>query len=104
MEKYKDHWEVGRYMCSSCGQPLFSSDAKFNSGTVWPSFRKAEEGAISTQSDHSLGMTRTELLCSRCQQHLGHVFDDGKLCGDTHPEAGSRFCILSDALEFNDES
>ena len=104
MEKYKDHWQKGRYKCSNCGQSLFDSESKFNSGTPWASFRKAAAGAINTQPDHSHGMVRTELLCSQCQQHLGHVFDDGQLCGDTHPEAGQRFCILSEALEFEHES
>ena len=56
--------------------------------------------ALATKADHSAGMDRIELLCKKCKQHLGHVFDDGKVCGDTHPEAGERYCILSDALQF----
>lgn len=88
------------YKCSKCGAQLFQSDAKFKSGAIWPSFRKAVPGAIKTRPDNSLGMKRTEILCARCGQHLGHVFDDGKECGDTHPEAGKRFCVLSDSLEF----
>jgi len=100
-EIYKDHWEKGAYKCSKCGSILFSSDAKFDSGTIWPSFRKAEKDAVSMEPDYSLGMARTELLCEKCKQHLGHVFADGRLCGDKHPEAGKRFCILSDALKFD---
>lgn len=99
-EHYTDFWEVGAYHCAQCGHPLFESETKFKSGTQWPSFRKVMPGATATQSDHSLGMERTELLCANCRQHLGHVFDDGKSSGDTHPEAGKRYCILSDALDF----
>lgn len=99
-EVYKNHWESGLYHCAQCGNPLFDSEAKFNSGTAWPSFRKAVEQGVSTQPDNSHGMQRVELLCGKCHLHLGHVFDDGKYCGDTHPEAGERYCILSEALQF----
>jgi peptide-methionine (R)-S-oxide reductase len=99
-EVYKEHWEQGRYHCAKCGHPLFDSSAKFRSGTAWPSFRKAEADAVATQPDNSFGMERTELLCKACGLHLGHVFDDGRYCGDTHPEAGERYCILSEALDF----
>jgi len=99
-ERYKNHWDEGMYVCSKCGNRLFSSDAKFNSGTQWPSFRKTMANSVKTRDDYSLGMHRTELVCSKCEEHLGHVFDDGKACGDTHPEAGKRYCILSDALRF----
>ncbi len=99
-EKYKDHWESGTYMCHTCKNPLFPSDAKFKSGTAWPSFREALPNAVTTKQDYSHNMVRTELLCKKCAEHLGHVFDDGKICGDTDPHAGMRFCILSDALAF----
>jgi len=99
-EIYTKHWDTGIYACSKCGNPLFRSDDKFHSGTRWPSFRVAMPGAITTQPDHSQGMDRIELLCAKCQLHLGHVFDDGKLCGDTHRKAGLRYCILSSALNF----
>ena len=102
-EIYKHHSEKGMYKCSKCGNKLFSSDAKFDSGTAWPSFRKAEKEGVSTKDDFSLGMRRTELLCKKCQHHLGHVFDDGKMCGDSHKEAGKRFCILSSALKFEEK-
>ena len=101
MEKYKNYWQKGKYKCGQCGQVLFESDDKFESGTAWPSFRKAKPKATSTRKDTSYNMTRTEVLCSKCHQHLGHVFNDGKLCGDTHPDAGARFCILSNSLDFD---
>lgn len=103
MEKYKDTWKEGKYVCAKCSHPLFRSDDKFDSGTSWPSFRKSMPKSVATQDDFSLGMRRTELLCSKCKHHLGHVFDDGKTCGDKHPEAGMRYCILSDALKFKEK-
>jgi peptide-methionine (R)-S-oxide reductase len=101
-EKFKDHWQAGQYNCAQCNHPLFPSDAKFNSGTYWPSFRKALPGAIKTVMDYTHNMERIELLCANCNLHLGHVFPDGKHCGDSHPEAGERYCILSDVLAFQD--
>jgi len=99
-EKYTDFWEEGMYKCAKCGTNLFESGAKFKSGTIWPSFRKARN--VSTKPDDSYGMNRTEALCLKCGEHLGHVFDDGEIVGDIHPEAGQRYCILSDALEFEE--
>jgi methionine-R-sulfoxide reductase len=101
-EIYKDHKKEGTYKCSKCGYPLFTSSSKFNSGTRWPSFRKGMNDAIVTKDDNSHGMHRIEILCKKCDHHLGHVFDDGKTCGDTDKEAGKRFCVLSDALDFED--
>ena len=100
-EPYKDHWQQGQYCCSACGQVLFCSTSKFDSGTGWPSFRVDMPNATKTKLDTSHGMVRDELLCANCDEHLGHVFDDGVYCGDTHAEAGKRFCILSAALKFS---
>jgi peptide-methionine (R)-S-oxide reductase len=87
----------GVYLCAACGQPLFSSDTKFESGTGWPSFWDVvDKGNVELKQDYSYGMQRVEILCSRCGSHLGHVFDDG-------PEetTGLRYCINSVSLQLN---
>jgi peptide-methionine (R)-S-oxide reductase len=85
---------AGTFSCAGCGQPLFQSTLKFESGTGWPSFNNPVPGSVETTEDRSYGMIRTEVHCAQCGSHLGHVFPDGP------PPTGLRYCINGVALEF----
>jgi peptide-methionine (R)-S-oxide reductase len=92
---YEHSKEVGTYYCAACGNPLFMSDTKFESGCGWPSFyQPITKGSIIYAADHSHGMSRTEVMCGRCKAHLGHVFEDGP------PPTGLRYCINGVVLDF----
>ena len=91
-----DNHAAGTYVCAGCGQPLFASDAKFESGTGWPSFtRPVAPHAVDAHEDRKLFMRRTEVRCARCDGHLGHVFPDGP-----RDQGGLRYCMNSAALAF----
>lgn len=94
--KYVNHHEDGTYVCAACGTELFASDAKFESGSGWPSFYDViSKGNVELKTDSSHGMTRTEVVCATCGGHLGHVFEDGP-----RDKTGLRYCINSASLDF----
>jgi peptide-methionine (R)-S-oxide reductase len=98
--EYVDTEDDGLYACAACGNPLFSSDTKFHSGSGWPSFWDViSQGNVETHEDLSHGMRRTEIVCGRCGGHLGHLFPDGP-----RDQTGLRYCINSAALEFKPEN
>ena len=96
--EYADTHDDGMYRCAGCGNPLFSSDTKYESGSGWPSFYEPiEKGAVETETDRKFGMTRNEVLCAKCGGHLGHVFPDGP------QPTGLRYCMNSAALKLEKE-
>lgn len=99
--KYVHEKKEGTYNCAACGNPLFSSDAKFDSGTGWPSFDQALEGAVRYEHDDAHGMSRTEVLCARCGSHLGHVFEDLPAQAGGPSKTGKRYCMNSVCLDLD---
>ncbi len=95
--KYVYEKSCGTYNCVVCGNPLFSSTAKFDSGTGWPSFDEALPDSVEYHTDNSHGMSRTEIICAKCGSHLGHVFDDGPT------KTGKRYCLNSVCLDLKTE-
>ena len=93
---YNLHFEKGTYCCAGCSEPLFESSTKFDAHCGWPSFDEAIKGKVGYISDKTLGMIRTEIVCQICEGHLGHVFNDGPT------KTGTRYCVNSVSLKFND--
>tara|TARA_B100000927_G_scaffold146808_1_gene118503 strand:+ start:114 stop:551 length:438 start_codon:yes stop_codon:yes gene_type:complete len=97
--KYNNHYKKGTYVCKACSNPLFKSNTKFDSKCGWPSFDKEIEGSIIKIPDYSLGMKRTEIVCSKCKGHLGHVF-----YGERFTKENTRHCVNSISLNFVEDS
>jgi peptide-methionine (R)-S-oxide reductase len=93
---YNLHFEKGTYCCAGCNEPLFESSTKFDAHCGWPSFDESIKGKVGYVSDKTLGMIRTEIVCQNCNGHLGHVFNDGPT------QTGTRYCVNSVSLEFEE--
>lgn len=93
--EYWDHFEKGIYVCTACNNILFNSESKFESDCGWPSFDQAIKGSVKYNEDYSFGMVRTEVVCAKCEGHLGHIFDDGP-----KETTGKRFCTNSVSIKF----
>ena len=96
---YTNHFEKGTYHCAACNAQLFESGSKFKSHCGWPSFDDATEGTVNYKTDRSHGMVRTEIICAKCDGHLGHVFDDGPM-----KTTGKRYCVNTSSLSFVPEN
>ena len=92
--KYNNHFEDGVYVCKGCGNPLYKSNSKFDSGCGWPSFDECIENSIEYKKDYKIGVLRIEILCSKCEGHLGHVFEDGPT------KTKQRYCVNSASIDF----
>ena len=92
--KYNNHFEDGVYVCKGCGNPLYKSNSKFDSGCGWPSFDECIENSIEYKKDYKIGVLRIEILCSKCEGHQGHVFDDGPT------KTKKRYCVNSASIDF----
>ena len=92
--KYNNHFEDGVYVCKGCGNPLYKSNSKFDSGCGWPSFDECIENSIEYKKDYKIGVLRIEILCSKCEGHQGHVFDDGPT------KTKQRYCVNSASIDF----
>ena len=97
--KYNNHYKKGTYVCKACSNPLFKSNTKFDSKCGWPSFDKEIEGSVIKIPDYSFGMKRTEIVCSKCKGHLGHVF-----YGERFTKENTRHCVNSISLNFIEDS
>ncbi len=95
--EYDGHFEDGTYVCAGCGNKLFDSETKYRSGCGWPAFYNAIEGSVEEIEDNSYGMKRIEIICSKCDGHLGHVFNDGP------QPSGLRYCINSVSMDFKEK-
>ena len=93
---FNDHYQKGTYTCKGCGQPLYDSTSKFKSSCGWPSFDEAIPGSIEYIKDISHGMLRTEIICSKCSSHQGHIFNDGTT------QTGDRYCVNAASIDFTE--